>query len=136
MANLHVQNVQQTRNVRMLMLCYHNTHGTNLMPCNLPPLQSPSCALALPAGSGAQLPLQREEEELDLGCIPHFLPPAAALPAFPQNTAEEQSHSRCEVSGNLWCLGKEHRKGGGFFFPVAEEMKKFSTVIFNCRFCC
>lgn len=76
------------------MLCYHDTYSTNLTPCNLAsrPVFALTSALALPAHSRTQLcclsslPLQQEKKEWDLGCTPHFLPPAAAVLPFPHIT--------------------------------------------------
>lgn len=105
--------------------------------------EASTSALSLPTLSRAQLcclgrlPTWREEKQGDFDCTLHFAPPPPpswrSLPFSPQDMAEEQSHSRSVVSGNLWFLGREHRKG--FFPPVAEEMKKLSIAILNCSFC-
>lgn len=88
----------------------------------------PSCTQQSSAVLSEQAPTAAGGKGMGLGLHSSFPAPSCYSPPFSsQNVAEEQSHSRCAVTENLWCPGKEQRKGG-FFFPVAEEK------VFHCHF--
>lgn len=95
------------------------SHSLKPLPPPCPFLHLAELSCAAWAGS---LPGGRKSRGILTALFISSPPSWCSLPFSPQNMAEEQSHSRSVVSGKLWFLGREQRKG--FFPPVAEEMIK------------